>query len=797
MTNPVISLSLEQEAQVNQYNQAGWALLHNQQWGDAEKCFLDALRLKPDFVNALDGIATALIRLKRYDDALHRIFRAMEIAIDAERTAIAGYAFLEMDRRIEALVLLGMACASPNPKPHWKTWHEEIRNRFARKYSDIVQRDVCLLVEKNAQGQPAIEPVPIHPEVVLIKYQQKYVGLPEAYQIAARLVNPSAMGKGKREDLVMGQRLMLTIATLNLTPAVATDLAVAAHLSSRFNEALRFYLLALWLDPGFVPALANLGAALARAQAGAAAVWLLRLVTRMDPGNVQGWGNLAASLCQERRNPLEAERAARNSLRLNPDQEFMAVNLAFALREQGRVDEAVEVLANLSEKGRQDQRVKSSLLLTLLYQYGADRTYVAEEHKAMGRGMEAPYLKLQKPHTNNPDLDRKLRVGFVSPDLICHPVSNFIEPWWKNYDHGQFEFYVYHNLLREDNVSERLKSYITQWTNVTSFTDEDLTQRIRDDQIDILFDLTGHTANHRLLVFARKPAPVQVSYLGYAHTSGMSSIGWRFSDPYHDLEDAQQFYSEKMYKLDDIVCCYQPALRNPELADSERYAVRDTPALKNGYITFGCCNNFAKINYKVIDVWSALLRAVPDSRLLIESVGLDNAELVAEVEKFFLDRGITPDRLRLMPRLSHNQYVLYHEIDIALDPFPYNGGTTNADLLWMGTPLITLEGQSAVSRMGVAFLSVLNRHQWIARTEEDYVRIGVELAADIVKLDNERKRLKADFKNSRIMDGKAFADDVGKGLRYMWQQWCLAAKDKQHVDFKRKQNKKAKRKSHQ
>jgi len=389
---------------------------------------------------------------------------------------------------------------------------------------------------------------------------------------------------------------------------------------------------------------------LSQRQCGGAAVWLLRLVTRLQPDFAQGWGNLAASLCQERRHPLEAERAARNALRLRPEQEFMAVNLAFALREQGRIDEAVECLLNVSEEQRLDGRLQSSLLLTYLYQYGADPDLVAQAHLDYGKSLEAPYIKFRKPHSNSPDTERVLRVGFVSPDLISHPVANFISKWWQNYNRENFEFVAYHNSLREDNVSARLKTYIDEWHNISNLTDIDLADRIRKDRIDILFDLTGHTANHRLPVFAMKPAPVQVTYLGYPHTTGLESIDWRITDPFLKVPGDEHRYSEKAYQV-PFYNCYEPLIGAPDSLNREIYTVKDTPALKNGYITFGCCNNFAKINYKTIKVWSRILTAVPNSKLLIESVGLDNEELRAQTENFSWKTTLSPGVLQLLARV--------------------------------------------------------------------------------------------------------------------------------------------------
>jgi protein O-GlcNAc transferase len=752
---------------------SAWKDLYAGQWVSAENKFEQILTFYPEHEKSLEGISTALIRLKKYEKSLDRIHRSLEINVTSEKLSIAGYAFLEMNKPIEAMVFLAHACGRERPKDHWKTWFNDARNIFAKKFKDIATNELSVVIEKNTG--PDYSMLETHPSAPLIKFNRKYITCSDAHQLAAQLINHKKNAEQKyRSDTEAkaGFRLLLTAAIISPNETIYSDLAVTSMLLGRMNESIRIYLLLLWKWPENVTALANFGATLSKVNAGVAAVSVLKLNALLQPQDAPAWGNLAASLCQERRSPLEAERAARKSIEIDPRAKLMNVNLSFALREQGRIDEAVKCLElSLSEKDF-DIRIYSSLMLSYLYLFGADQNKVAEVHKKCGQLIEKLNPVRFQYSADSRVGNEKIKIGLVSADFLKHPVANFIEPWLKNYDKEKFEIYFFNNSFREDNVTDRLKSYINGSFKIADLNDDHAADLINKNNIDILFDLSGHTANHRLPVFARKPAPIQISHLGYAHTSGLSTIDYRISDQYLSNEATGAYFVEKEIVL-PLHAAYQPCVGSPEDSEAERFKSQDTPALKNGYITFGCFNNFAKINDAVLDVWAAILLKIANSKIIIEAVGMDNDELKESCIKKFAQRGISVDRLTLIPRISSNQYVLYHAIDIALDPFPYNGGTTNADLLWMGIPLASLEGEVGAGRLGHCFLNTLSRGSWVAKNAKEYIDIACNLSKDIEALNVERKKLWLDCKKSPLLDGAAYARNMENALSLIWRDYML------------------------
>lgn len=300
----------------------------------------------------------------------------------------------------------------------------------------------------------------------------------------------------------------------------------------------------------------------------------------------------------------------------------------------------------------------------------------------------------------------------------------------------------------------------------------ELARQIQQDEIDILIDLSGHTSGHRLLTFAHHPAPVQVSWLGYADTSGLSRIHWRISDGHGDPAGAEARYTEQLWRLPEVFCCYRPMVRLPALRHSADYAVHPTPALQHGQITFGCCNNYAKITDDMIALWSQLLHRVAGARLLLELAGIQHGQARTALQARFARHGIAAARLQLEERDPRWQYLRYHQIDIALDPFPANGGTSSCDVLWMGVPLVTLAGTRFVSRMGVSLLHAVGHPEWVAQDQADYLDIAARLAADIPALNAIRLALRAEMEASRLMDEAGFTRQFEAALRGMWQAWC-------------------------
>jgi protein O-GlcNAc transferase len=310
-----------------------------------------------------------------------------------------------------------------------------------------------------------------------------------------------------------------------------------------------------------------------------------------------------------------------------------------------------------------------------------------------------------------------------------------------------------------------LKKEFDHWRDIRRLDDDAAADLIEADQIDILVDLAGHTGGNRLLVFARKPAPVQVTWLGYPGTTGMKAMDYRISDNFAEpVGMTENLNVETLWRLPQIFCCYQGHESNPAVIDHP-------PADDNGYITFGCFNNFIKVTDPVLETWARILARVPDSRLLLEIRGLDGPQFRSDVETRLQRLGLPLERVILEPRKKVNQFVLYNKIDIVLDPFPCVGGTNSMDAVWMGVPFVTLAGEHFASRMGVTVLTNAGMPELIAKNMDEYVAVAVGLALDRQRLRDLRHNLRQKVENSPLMDAPAFTRNMEAAYREMWRRW--------------------------
>ena len=356
----------------------------------------------------------------------------------------------------------------------------------------------------------------------------------------------------------------------------------------------------------------------------------------------------------------------------------------------------------------------------------------------------------------------------MSADFREHAVAHFLLPILEHHDKATFEVYCYSSWPWADTTTERIRSCADHWVPCKDLSDDQLAERIRADGIDILVDLSGHTAENRLLTFARKPAPVQITYLGYPGTSGLSAMDYRITDALADPAGSDAFYTEKLIRLPDSLCCYRPAHHMPDVAP--------LPALHNGFVTFGSLNGFAKVNDDCLRVWAEILKAVPASRLLMLTVpeGLARERLVEK----FAALGIPAGRLDLFGKFPSGEfYKMFQRVDIALDPFPVTGGTTTCETLWMGVPVIVLAGQRFVSRVGYSFLSAAGLGHLSTASIDDYIRTAVNLAADIPALAKLHDRLRPQVAASPLTNAAAFTRNLEAAFRHTWKNWCASQSD--------------------
>lgn len=356
-----------------------------------------------------------------------------------------------------------------------------------------------------------------------------------------------------------------------------------------------------------------------------------------------------------------------------------------------------------------------------------------------------------------------MKIGYVSTDFRDHSVSFFIAPLLEAHAREEVEIYCYSGLRKPDTITERLRKSGSVWRDVPTLSDEELAAQIRADGIDILVDLTMHSANHRLLTFARKPAPVQVSWLAYPGTTGLETIDYRLTDASMEpLSYQDHLPGGRPVHLPDSWCCYEPLGEFPEPGE--------LPALQAGHVTFGSLNNFCKINEAVQECWARLLQAVPGSRLLIYCPEGDGRR---DLLHFFDIHGAGMERVEFVAHCPREEHMrLYRRIDICLDPFPCNGMTTTCHALWMGSPVVTLPGSAPVSRAALSLLSTVRLPECVAKSEADYIRVAMDFATDLPRLAEFRATARPRMRASPLMDAPRFARAIERAYRAMWREWC-------------------------
>ncbi len=527
-------------------------------------------------------------------------------------------------------------------------------------------------------------------------------------------------------------------------------------------EAIASYERALQLQPDYPEAHNNLGNALRTQGRVAEAILCYERALKLRPNFAEAYNNLGIALKDQGRMP-EAIAAYERAVQLRPEYPEALDNLGNALRTHGRIVEAAQCYRRAVELRPNYAEAHSSLVYSLHFCPGIEARTLYEEHRRWDRQFAEPLARLILPHSNEPAPQRQLRIGYVSPDFRDHVVGRGLLPLFRAHDHRQFEIVCYSGVTRPDALTKLFRDQADAWRDIADRTDEQLARIVREDRIDILVDLTLHMVGNRLLMFARKPAPVQVTFAGYPGTTGLSAIDYRLTDPYLDppgLHD--DHYAEESVRFFDSFWCYDPPDREP--------TVNQLPALANGSVTFGCLNHFGKVNQPVLRLWAKVLRAVAGSRLLLLTP--EGPQRQSTLEQLS-EEGVSPERVNFVGHQPRQAYLgLYHHIDIVLDTFPYNGHTTSLDSLWMGVPVITLVGQTVVGRAGLSQLTNLCLPELIAGTPEDFVRIAVDLASDLPRLGELRTTLRGRMETSPLMDVERFVRGIEAAYRAMWQRWC-------------------------
>jgi protein O-GlcNAc transferase len=523
------------------------------------------------------------------------------------------------------------------------------------------------------------------------------------------------------------------------------------------------YRTALELAPNDAEALANYGKVLHRLGRNEEALDYYNRAITLKPDLAIAHFNRAV-MFNESNQPDEALELSRAALAIEPNSARLIGNMAVALHLQGRAAEAIEHYRKATELKPHSSAGHSNLLYALNFCRGHDAETIFREHLAWGRMHAEPLTQRAVPHSNDPTPGRRLRIGYVSPYFRHHAVNYFTEPMLLEHDHAQFEIFCYSDVAQADATTLRIKAAADHWRDTLNLSAEEIARQVRDDRIDILVDLTGHIGGGRLLVFARRPAPIQVTYIGYQNTTGMSAMDYRLTDAHADPPGlADRYYTERLVRLPRAFFCYKPFDDSPP--------VTPLPALAAGHVTFGSFNNLMKVTPEAIEVWLEILSRVPASRLVVLAYRGGHAE--RNLHARARAHGIEPSRVEVFEKCSTPDFLKWQQrADIALDPFPFNGHTTTCDSIWMGVPVVMLEGDAYVSRFGGSVLANVGLNDLIAHNTDEYIDIAVGLASELPRLERLRDTLRQRMADSPLMDYAGFTRNLESAYRKMWVDWC-------------------------
>lgn len=551
-------------------------------------------------------------------------------------------------------------------------------------------------------------------------------------------------------------------------PEAAYNLGNALHALGHSDEASSFYQREIALNPAHADAYNNLGNVLKELGDATRAAEAFDRAIALRPNLVAAHNN-AGTLMRTLGRLDEAQTRLRRALEIDPQHSVTHNNLGTVLKDAGRLEDGIACYREALRCDPANVLAHSNLVYALTFS-AEDPETPLEECRRWSAQHEARYRATREPHARpgGADRTRRLRIGYVSPDFRNHCQALFMMPLLSHHDHARYEIVCYSSVARPDDVTEQLKSHADVWRDVRTLDDGQLAQQIRDDRIDILLDLTMHMSNARPLLFARKPAPVQIAWLAYPGTTGIDAIDYRLTDPWLDPPGSDRHYSEQSLRLADTFWCYDPLTSSTKPADMPD--VNALPAFDSGFVTFGCLNNPCKLTDRTLQMWRDVLHEIGTARLLLMAPqGSARTRLLERLAS----HGIGSERVRFVPFQSRSDYLrTYHEIDIGLDTFPYNGHTTSLDASWMGVPVVTRVGATAVGRAGLSQSMNLGLGELVAHSDEQFVEIAARLARDLPRVAQLRDSLRARIAASPLMDGARFAAQVEAAYRAAWERWC-------------------------
>jgi protein O-GlcNAc transferase len=577
--------------------------------------------------------------------------------------------------------------------------------------------------------------------------------------------NNLGMAAYRQHQLEAAAASFHTAIRINPQLAIAhRNLGVVLQKQGRLPEALRHCREAVRLQPELAQGQLDLGVTLLMMGETTEAVATLQTAIRLKPDSAVVYNTLGGALRTQ--GHLDAAIAAwEEALRLKPDYADAINNLGLAHLDRGEVALAIADYRRVLALQPEHLPALDNFIMALHYKTGVAADELSAAHRRWNTQHAVPRRAARAPHDNNREPGRRLRIGYVSADFREHAAARFLLPLLRAHDPNAVEVFGYSLSAISDAITHQFQALVLNWRQVAGHSEEAIARQIRDDRIDILVDLSSHTAGNGLLVFARRPAPVQVSWLAYAGSTGVETMDYRLSDPLLEpINSPDASGSEECWRLPETFWCYEP----PPITTGAPRNARASDA-----VVFGCLNNYAKVSPYIVEAWGDILRRVGHSQLMVYA---PDGHARADLLERFGGQGIDRTRLRCLGRQKLPEYLsTYNEIDIALDPHPFGGGTTTCDALWMGVPVVTLAGATPVSRAGRSLLTNAGLPELVADTRSDYVGIACELAANRARRSELRAMLRSRLERSPVMDAPRFARNFETALRGMWTRWCQSA----------------------
>jgi protein O-GlcNAc transferase len=735
---------------------------------DVAESFLNrALSLRPSSVAALKVVCGVYFQQGKIDDEQRVLTKLQKLAPkDPEVLMNTGFLYARMGRHIQALQAYNRALIL---RPSWT----EALMRRAEVYhkiseSDAARKDYLAAISADLGFTPAIESYVAFIDATegkdsAIEFLEKLIEqrLPLPSMIFAKL--DTATRYFEREEYHKTIDLCRQVVMLESNnPAALSKLATALVRTHQIAEAEEIYFRLTELFPQDISCLIRLSVFYQEQKNTLKEEEYLRAAIRLDPTSPYPYYNLL-QIAASNNGISSALALAEEAIQKFPQDSIMYVNVAHIYRAVGDQARAAECLRLALTYDPSNTTAHSNLLFKMHHVPGVSSQQIYEESIRWQQKHTAD-ITPKLHHANSIDVARRLKVGYVSADFRYHPVRQFIEPVLGCHDHSAVEVYCYANQGIEDDATRQLRKYADHWRNIAHVSDDMVATLIEKDEIDILVDLSGHTAGNRLLVFARKPAPIQMTWIGYFNTTGVPAIDYIVADQYVLPPEDEHLYTERPLRISKSACYL------PHHVD---IAVSPLPMLRNGYITFGCFNAIHKMTDGMVQHWITILKRIPDARLYLKNSSFDHDTVRTEFLEKFVSQGIDASRIRFQGNTAIELYLKEHDqVDVMLDTFPYNAGTTGLDAFWMGVPMVGIRGDRMVSRMGEGMLGILGLSELVANTPEEYIEKAVFCAKNPEWLSQVRQTLRGKLEALPMTNPAAYTRELEEAYRRVWKEWC-------------------------